>query len=279
MDVQDMNSWDRFMRQKLELLSDPISRSVRPLKVDLHIHTAEDPQHQISYTAKDLISIAADEGYDVLAITNHQCLTFGKKLSAYARERGILLIPGMEVTLRRRHVVLLNPPPGRSFSDFSSLLSMQRPDALVMAPHPYFPNPYSLNRLLVRHLRYFDAIEYCHFYSPGINFNHMALRVSQTYGVPVVGNSDAHFLSQLGTTYSLIHAEKDPESIFQAIRKGHSEVVTRPLSPVEMGAILGRFAGMKLLVEKDKRRKWLASRLRSRRLKLPFSSNSRSRAT
>jgi hypothetical protein len=152
---------------------------------------------------------------------------------------------------------------------------MQRPDALVMAPHPYFPNPYSLNGLLVKHLSYFDAIEYCHFYSPGINFNHMALRVSETYGVPVVGNSDAHFLSQFGTTYSLIHAEKDPESIFRAIRNGHSEVVTRPLSPLEMGAILGRFAGMKLLVEKNKRQKWLASRFKGQRLKLPLSSHSR----
>ena len=267
------------MRQKFDLSPNSMSESVKPLKADLHIHTAEDPRHKISYTAKDLISIAADEGYDVLAITNHQCLTFNKKLSAYARERGILLIPGMELTLRRRHVVLLNPPSGRSFPDFSSLSAMQRSDALVMAPHPYFPNPYSLNGLLVKHLRYFDAIEYCHFYSPGINFNRMALRVSETYGIPVVGNSDAHFLSQFGTTYSQIHAEKDPESIFQAIREGRSEVVTRPLSALEMGTLLGRFAGMKLLVEKNKRQKWLASRLGNRRLKLRLSSKSASRSS
>lgn len=264
------------MRRKLDLSSNSFLKSGKPLKADLHIHTAEDPRHQISYTARDLISIAADAGYDVLAITNHQCLTFGKRLYSYAKERGILLIPGMEVTLRRRHVVLLNPPSGRSFPDFSSLLAMQRPDALVLAPHPYFPNPYSLNGLLLKHLRYFHAIEYCHFYSQGINFNQMALRVSEAHGIPVVGNSDAHFLSQFGTTYSLLHAEKDPESIFQAIREGRSEVVSRPLSPLEMGALLGRFAGMKLLVEKNKRQKWLASRWASRRLRLSLSSRSRS---
>src|SRR4030042_5804632 len=136
------------MRQKIDLSSNSISKAVKPLKVDLHLHTAEDPLHQISYTAKELISIAADEGFDVLAITSHQCLTFSKKLSAYARERGILLIPGIEVTLRRRHVLLLNPPSGRSFPDFSSLLAMQRPDALVVAPPPYFPNHFSRNGLL-----------------------------------------------------------------------------------------------------------------------------------
>jgi predicted metal-dependent phosphoesterase TrpH len=254
-----------FMVRARDVLPNPIPEGPKPLKVDLHIHTAEDPTHHIRYTAKELISIAADEGFDVLAITNHQCLTFNARLSAYAREKGILLIPGIELTLRRRHVVLLNPPSEKTFPDFSSLSAMQRPDALVMAPHPYFPNPYSLNGLLIKHLKYFDALEYCHFYSPGINFNHMAMVVSQIYEVPLVGNSDAHFLSQFGTTYSLIHAEKDVESIFQAIRARALEVVTRPLSALQMGLILGKFIGMKLRVSKNKRQRWLVSRLKSRR--------------
>jgi UDP-N-acetylmuramyl tripeptide synthase len=51
-----------------------------------------------------------------------------------------------------------------------------------------------------------------------INFNQKALEVCQSYGFPLIGNSDAHFLSQLGTTYSLIYAEKNLNSIFAAIR-------------------------------------------------------------
>jgi predicted metal-dependent phosphoesterase TrpH len=219
-----------------------------------------------------LITHAADEGFDVLAITNHQCLTFSKRLSAYAKERGILLIPGIELTLRRRHLVLLNPPSGRSFSDFSSLAVMRRPDALVVAPHPYFPNPYSLNGLLLENLRYFDALEYCHFYSPAINFNWVAMAVSKAYDIPMIGNSDAHFLSQFGTTYSLIDAEKDLESVFAAIRRKKVEVVSRPLSPLEMGSLLSRFISMKLLVEKCKRRNWLTSRMRNRRRLSPLPS-------
>ncbi len=244
----------------------------RPLKADFHTHTAEDPHHQIRYTAKELISMAAEEGFDVLAITNHKCLTYNKRLAAYARERGILLIPGIEVSVRKRHVVLLNPPSGKTFSDFPSLSAMRRQDALVIAPHPYFPNPFSLNGYLLRHLKLFDAIEYCHFYSPRINFNQMAIAVSETHGLPLVGNSDAHFFSQFGTTYSLVYAEKHPESIFKAIREKKLEVVSRPLSPFEMGALLGRFATMKLQVQK---KKWLASRWRSRQHHLFSPSHSR----
>ena len=243
-------------------------RTLRPLKADLHLHTAEDPLHTIEYSAKELVSKAADEGFDVLAITNHHCITFNRNLASYARERGILLIPGVEITIRNRHILLLNPPHGKIPSDFSSLSNLRHPETLIVAPHPYFPNPHSLNGLLLKHLKLFDAIEYCHFYSPRINFNHLALRVSRYHGLPLIGNSDAHFPDQFGTTYSLIHAEKDPSSIFAAIRRGKLEVMTRPLTPLQMGSLLGRFLTMALQRQRIRHGKWLRTRLRARRSRL-----------
>lgn len=218
----------------------------KPLKADLHLHTAEDPLDRVRYTAKELISKAADEGFDVLSITNHQIMTFSLELFSYAKERGILLIPGVEATVRRRHVLLLNPVPGKHWSDFSHLSRLLRPETLIIAPHPYFPGTYSLNGCLLKYRKLFDALEYSHFYSPRINFNEKAIEVCQSHGFPLIGNSDAHFLSQFGTTYSLIYAEKNLESIFTAIRAKRVEVVTRPLTPFEMGSIARRFLGMKL---------------------------------
>jgi hypothetical protein len=87
-----------------------------------------------------------------------------------------------------------------------------------------------------------------------INFNQRALEVCQSFGFPLVGNSDAHFLSQLGTTYSLIYAEKNLESIFAAIRRNRVEVVSRPLRTLEMGSIANRFLRMKLRAKISKRR-------------------------
>ena len=218
----------------------------KPLKADLHLHTAEDPLDRIRYTAKELISKGADEGFDVLSITNHHRITFSSELFSYAQERGILLIPGVEVTVHRRHILLLNPPRGKPWSDFSHLSKLRRPETLIVAPHPYFPSTYSLNGHLLKHRYLFDALEYCHFYSPRINFNQKAIEVCQSHGFPLIGNSDAHFLSQFGTTYSLIHAEKNLESIFKAIREKRVAVVTRPLTPFEMGLIARKFLRMKL---------------------------------
>ena len=240
----------------------------KPLKADLHLHTAEDPNDRVPYTAKELISKAADDGFEVLSITNHHQMTFNQRLFSYARERGILLIPGVEIDIRFRHVLLLNPPGGKTVSDFSSLSSLRRPDSLIVAPHPYFPNPHSLNGCLLKNLRHFDALEYCHFYSPRINFNQRAIALSKSRGIPLIGNSDSHFLSQFGTTYSLIYAEKDPEAIFSAIRESRLEIITRPLSHIEMGTLLGRFFGMKLPGKKMRHRKAKETRIATRHPRL-----------
>lgn len=237
----------------------------RPLKADLHLHTAEDPLDRIRYTAKELISKASDEGFDVISITNHHQMTFNQDLLSYAQERGILLIPGIEMTIQRRHVLVLNPPPHKMCSDFFSLSKLRRPETLIIAPHPYFPGTYSLNGYLLKHLNLFDALEYCHFYSPMINFNQRAVEVSRSFGFPLIGNSDAHFLSQLGTTYSLIYAEKNLEAVFAAIRQNKVKVATRPLKTLEMGSIANRFLRMKLRGKRIKSRKWPSSRSQTAR--------------
>jgi len=235
----------------------------RPLKADLHLHTAEDPLDRVRYTAKELISKAADQDFDVISITNHHQMTFNHDLLSYAQERGVLLIPGVEMTIQRRHVLVLNPPPYKMCSDFLSLSKLRRPETLIVAPHPYFPGSYSLNGHLLKHLNLFDALEYCHFYSSMINFNQRALEVCQSLGLPLVGNSDAHFLSQMGTTYSLIYAEKNLESIFAAIRGNRVEVVTRPLKHLEMGSIANRFLRMKLRGKNNGLRKSQSSESRA----------------
>ena len=234
-----------------------------PLKSDLHLHTAEDPLDRVRYTAKELISKAADQGFDVISITNHHQMTFNRELLSYAQDRGILLIPGVEMTIQRRHVLVLNPPFFKGCSDFLSLSKLRRPETLIVAPHPYFPGSYSLNGHLLKHLDLFDALEYCHFYSSMINFNQRALEVCQSLGFPLVGNSDAHFLSQMGTTYSLIYAEKNLDSIFAAIRGNRVEVVTRPLKHLEMGSIANRFLRMKLRAKMTKRRPMRHPRFRT----------------
>jgi hypothetical protein len=98
-----------------------------------------------------------------------------------------------------------------------------------------------------------------------INFNQKVVEVSKSFGFPLVGNSDAHFLSQLGTTFSLIDAEKNLESIFAAIRQNKVKVATRPLRHIEMGAIANRFLRMKIRAKIGKPKLNRRLRFRKRR--------------
>jgi hypothetical protein len=80
----------------------------------------------------------------------------------------------------------------------------------------------------------FDAIEHCHFYTRWIDFNRPAIRFAREHQLPLVGNSDAHVLDQLGWTYSLVEAEKTPDSIVQAIKAGRVTPVSEPLSTAKL---------------------------------------------
>ena len=51
-----------------------------------------------------------------------------------------------------------------------------------------------------------------------IDFNRKAKKVAKRFDLPLVGSSDTHSLRQLGSTYSLINAEKKVDSVIKAIK-------------------------------------------------------------
>ena len=202
------------------------------LKVELHAHTSDDPQDRIPHSACALVDRAAVLGYDALAITLHDRQLDLRPLVPYAAARGITLIPGIERTIEGRHVLLLNFPRGaedvRSFGDVARL-KRQAP-GLVVAPHPFFPSRACLLGRMNWHASLFDAVEYNAMFTASLNFNVLAERWARRHGKPMVGNRDVHLLEQLGTTYSLVEAERDPVSICEAIAAGRVQVASRPLS-------------------------------------------------
>lgn len=212
------------------------------LKIDFHLHTAEDPLDRIAHSATDLVDRAARLGFDALAVTLHDRQLDDDGLAAYARERGILLIPGVERTIRGRHVLLLNFPVSavervRSLDDLAALRSSGA--GLVIAPHPFFPDRTCLGSALDRYAGSFDAVEWSYFWLRGVNFNARAARWAAARGKPLVGNSDLHDLRQLGRTYSLVDAPPDAAAICEAVRAGRVEVCTQPVPVREFVQVFG----------------------------------------
>ncbi len=218
------------------------------LKVDLHIHTGDDPLDRIPYSTLELIDRAAALGYDALAITLHDLQLETRTLSAYAAVRGITLIPGIERTIAGKHVLLLNfsrrAEQVESFEDVATLKC--RENGLVVAPHAFFPGASCLRGLLDRHADLFDAVEYNAMFTRSVNFNRAAERWARARGKPMVGNGDVHRLAQLGSTYSLVDAAPTPDAICAAIKAGRVQVQAAPLPWSKVAAIL-----RELLTPKD----------------------------
>jgi predicted metal-dependent phosphoesterase TrpH len=220
------------------------------LKADLHLHTGDDPRDYVTHSNKEMIDRAAQLGFEVLAITNHDFMSHRDELADYAAGRGIVLIPGVEATIENRHVLAYNfdywADPPRTFDDLRRLRSDNH-DLLVIAPHPFFPSQFCLQRKLLYYLDLFDGIEYSHFYLKKMNFNKKAVELARQSGRALVGTSDSHFLWQLGTTFSYIDAkEKSVSAVVEALREGRSQVATDPLPMLDVLFQLRMYPSLKV---------------------------------
>jgi predicted metal-dependent phosphoesterase TrpH len=210
------------------------------LKVDLHLHTAEDPEDLISHDAQTLVDRAHDYGFGAIAITLHDRQFSDSRLADYAEDLGLTLIRGIERTIEGRHILLLNFPSAvervQSFADIAALKT--RSNGIVIAPHPFFPHRTCLGAQMDAHADLFDALEWSYFWTKGANFNKRAMRWAQEHGKPLVGNSDLHDIRQLGRTYSLVDAERSADAVCDAIRAGRTSLRTAPVPKAELASVL-----------------------------------------
>jgi predicted metal-dependent phosphoesterase TrpH len=216
------------------------------LKVDLHLHTSEDPADWIGHSAAELIDRAAELGYHALAITLHDAQLEDRQLFDRARDRGVTLIRGVERTIQGRHVLMLNFPAAESMAvaSFADLArAKRRSNGLVIAPHPFFPGRSCLADALDRHAELFDAVEWSYFWTRAVDFNARAVRWAVSHGRPLVGSSDMHDIRQIDRTFTLVDAPPDAGEICEAVRRGRVEVRTEP---VPYGELTGVFGGLML---------------------------------
>lgn len=208
------------------------------IKIDLHIHTHDDPKDQLDYSARELLGRAGRLGFKVLAITLHDEVFDRPEIFAAAQRLGILLITSAEMRIEGADIVMLNVKADevgglRSFADVRKLRAARGTSLFTFAPHPFYVLGGSIGRRLNREIDCFDAIELCHFHKGAFNPNRRAARVAARFGRPLIATSDAHQLEAFGQHYTLIPAPSSltPEAVFERLREG-------PLRPVSPAATL-----------------------------------------
>jgi len=207
------------------------------IKVDLHIHTLDDPKDIIDYSAHQLLERAHQLGFGVLAITLHDAVFNRPEVIADAAKMGILLISAAEMRLEGADVILLNVQPDevvdlKTFGDLRSLRRRRGDSIFTIAPHPFYVLGGSIGSRLLDEMDCFDAIEVCHFHKLLFNPNRRAARVARQFGKRLIATSDAHQLHAFGRHYTSMPrpARLDVENVLHALRHGPLQLTSPPAS-------------------------------------------------
>src|SRR6266436_3899449 len=157
------------------------------IKVDLHIHTLDDPKDVIDYSAHQLLERAKQLGFGVLAITLHDAVFDRAEVFKDAAAMGILMIPAAEVRLQGADAILLNVTAPevaalKNFEDLRKLRARRGSSMFAIAPHPFYVLGGSIGPRLFDEIDCFDAIEMCHFHKGLLNPNRRAKKVARRFG-------------------------------------------------------------------------------------------------
>ncbi len=211
------------------------------IKVDLHIHTLDDPKDVIDYSAHQLLERARTLGFGVLAITLHDAVFDRPEVFVEAAAMGILLIPAAEVRLQDADIILLNVSHNeismlKTFDDLRALRARRGLSIFTIAPHPFYVLGGSIGNRLLREIDCFDAIELCHFHNFLLNPNRRAVRVAKKFGKSLIATSDAHCLHAFGRHYTSMPRplELAAENVFAALRHGPLRLTSPAASIVDL---------------------------------------------
>ena len=216
------------------------------IKVDLHIHTLDDPRDSLDYTAHQLLERAKARGFAVLAITLHDAVFDRPEVFADAASLGILLIPAAEVRILGADVILLNVTAEevaqlRSFDDLRQLRAHRGESLYTIVPHPFYVTGGSIGRQrLIQEMDCFDAIELCHFHRGLFDPNRPAAKIAARFGKPLIATSDAHRLHAFGSHYTSMRRPErlTIESVIVQLREGPLRLTSPPCSVVDFASAL-----------------------------------------
>jgi predicted metal-dependent phosphoesterase TrpH len=188
------------------------------LKADLHVHSVGSYDGKAS--VDEILDAAEDAGLDAVAVTDHDEIEKSLEAAERASGRGIVAVPGVEVSTADGHLLALGveerPPAGEPVAETTERVRELGGAAVV-------PHPFQRTRHGVGAVEDTDGVEtYNSRLFTGLA-NRRARRFARKNGLPELAGSDAHIAEMVGRAYTTVDAERDPDSLIDGIKNGRTE--------------------------------------------------------
>jgi len=194
------------------------------LKMDLHVHTCY--SDDATTTLREVVAYAKKRGLDGVAITDHDTVEGAIKL---AKKSNLLIVPGVEVSTRRGHVLALNvtTPIPPKLSPIETIQRIHEFGGIAVAAHPNVVYKGGLRKQIVSSFDAIEAINSTAF--PFFLSTHLSRKLAARLNLPQTAGSDAHHASGIGLAYTLIEADPDVDEIIHAIKRGEAIPFGKPI--------------------------------------------------
>jgi predicted metal-dependent phosphoesterase TrpH len=204
----------------------------RTLTLDLHVHT--NYSHDGRDSVKRIIERAIAKKLDGIALCDHNTMDgfFAAQKYVADTNANLILIPGIEVTTSKGHLLLLGIEDGMekglSPEETIQIARQKEKDGngtvVIIAPHPFHPFRHSIGNFCTH--PGIDAIEtFNSRYISGVA-NRIASRTAARGGITAVAGSDAHSAEYVGLATVAVEIESgdeqktEYEAILRAIKAG-----------------------------------------------------------
>jgi predicted metal-dependent phosphoesterase TrpH len=190
------------------------------LKCDLHVHTNVSRDGESSVEA--VLAAATSAGLDAIAITDHD-MTEGSICALAAQNSEVLIIPGIEVSTRQGHLLVLGTTemitPKQDV--LKTIAEAKALGAVTIVPHPFHRWRHGVGLRCREALPAADAVEALNSRYIIGTANRKAAKMAERYRRPTTAGSDAHNCEFVGFGVTEIEAEeRSVTAILDAIRAG-----------------------------------------------------------
>lgn len=187
------------------------------MRYDLHVHTYNSA---CSILKPDkLLKVAKKARLDGIGVADHNTIKGGIEVSKANKNRDFEVIPGIEVSTDRGHVLGLYVNEEIKSREFFAVTDeIKKQGGVVILAHPFRLLPHLRSKVKGIDLRkYLDCVE-CYNARTSYFSNRSAIKLAERFDLAKTGGSDAHFSFEVGRSVTIFDGD-----LIAAIKKRKTE--------------------------------------------------------